>query len=114
MGRNEFEWNRMMAGKLYSPYKVGDDSWGKVHIAQKRFNESEFWRDCSALEELKKCFGKAPDDVVIGSGSVVTKDIPSHVIAAGNPCKVLREITEKDKEKWESQYREYLQESGVN
>ena len=54
------------------------------------------------------------DDVVIGSGSVVTKDIPSHVIAAGNPCKVIREITEKDREKWESQYREYLQESGVN
>ena len=208
MGRNEFEWNRMMAGKLYSPYKVGDDSWGKVHIAQKRFNESEFWNDRSALEELKKCFGKASDDmvltppvyfdhgdrvffgehfyantdltildenevifgdnvflaphvsiytaghpidagvrnteveyalpvkigsnvwiggnvvinpgvtigddVVIGSGSVVTKDIPSHVIAAGNPCKVIREITEKDKEKWESQYREYTQESGVN
>ena len=54
MGRNEFEWNRMMAGKLYSPYKVGDDSWEKVHIAQKRFNESEFWGDRSSLEELKK------------------------------------------------------------
>ena len=55
MGRNEFEWNRMMEGKLYSPCKVGDDSWEKVHIAQKRFNESEFWKDRSALEELKKC-----------------------------------------------------------
>lgn len=30
------------------------------------------------------------DDVVIGGGSVVTKDIPSGVVAAGNPCKVLR------------------------
>lgn len=36
-------------------------------------------------------------NVVIGSGSVVTKDIPSNVIAAGNPCKVIREITEEDK-----------------
>ena len=36
------------------------------------------------------------DDVVIGSGSVVTKDIPSGVIAMGNPCRVLREITEED------------------
>ncbi len=36
-------------------------------------------------------------NVVIGAGSVVTKDIPAHVIAAGNPCKALREITEKDK-----------------
>ena len=35
------------------------------------------------------------DNVVIGSGSVVTKDIPSNVVAAGNPCKVIREITQK-------------------
>lgn len=33
---------------------------------------------------------------VIGAGSVVTKDIPSDVIAIGNPCRVLRKITEKD------------------
>ena len=34
---------------------------------------------------------------VIGAGSVVTKDIPSGVVAAGNPCRVIRKITEKDK-----------------
>lgn len=33
---------------------------------------------------------------VIGAGSVVTKDIPPHSLAVGNPCRVLREITEKD------------------
>lgn len=33
---------------------------------------------------------------VIGAGSVVTKDIPDHVVAVGNPCRVLRKITEKD------------------
>ncbi len=32
------------------------------------------------------------DNVVIGAGSVVTKDIPANVIAAGNPCRVLREV----------------------
>lgn len=37
------------------------------------------------------------DDTVIGAGSVVTHDIPSGVIAAGNPCKVLRKITTEDK-----------------
>ncbi|KAA8445998.1 sugar O-acetyltransferase [Weissella paramesenteroides] len=37
------------------------------------------------------------DDVIIGAGSVVTHDIPSNVIAVGNPCHVLREITEADK-----------------
>ena len=36
-------------------------------------------------------------NVVIGAGSVVTKDIPDWCIAAGNPCKVIRSITEADK-----------------
>lgn len=36
------------------------------------------------------------DNVVIGAGSVVVKDIPSNVVAVGNPCKVLRKITEED------------------
>ena len=34
---------------------------------------------------------------VIGSGSVVTRDIPAGVVAAGNPCRVLRELTDADK-----------------
>ena len=38
------------------------------------------------------------DNAVIGSGSVVTKDIPSNVIAMGNPCQVLREINERDRD----------------
>jgi len=37
-------------------------------------------------------------NVVIGAGSVVTKDIPDNVIAAGNPCRVIREITEEDRD----------------
>lgn len=35
---------------------------------------------------------------VIGAGSVVTKDIPENVVAVGNPCRVLRQIGEHDKE----------------
>ena len=38
------------------------------------------------------------DNSVIGAGSVVTKDIPSGVVAVGNPCKMLREISEHDYE----------------
>ena len=40
---------------------------------------------------------KIGDNSVIGAGSVVTKDIPSNVVAVGNPCKVLREIGEHDR-----------------
>ncbi len=201
---NKKEWDRMIAKKLYNPYKVGGDSFETVHAAQKRFNESEYWKDKSAFEELKKCFKAAPDDmvlippvyfdhgnrisfgkhffantdltildenyvtfgdnvflaphvsiytaghpidkrvrnleleyakpvtigddvwiggnvvinpgvtigsdVVIASGSVVVKDIPSHVVAGGNPCYVIRKITEKDKMNWENQLKEYNEE----
>lgn len=36
------------------------------------------------------------DNCVIGAGSVVVRDIPSNSFAAGNPCRVIREITEAD------------------
>lgn len=38
------------------------------------------------------------DNVVIGAGSVVTKDIPDSVIAVGNPCRVVRAITDDDRD----------------
>ena len=38
------------------------------------------------------------DGSVIGAGSVVTKDVPSGVVAVGNPCRVLREISDRDRE----------------
>ena len=37
------------------------------------------------------------DNVVVGAGSIVTKDIPSNVVAVGNPCRVLREVGEHDR-----------------
>ncbi len=37
------------------------------------------------------------DNTVVGAGSVVTKDLPSNVIAVGNPCRVLREINDRDR-----------------
>lgn len=39
-------------------------------------------------------------NTVIGAGSVVNRDIPSGVVAVGNPCRVLRAITEEDKQKY--------------
>lgn len=38
------------------------------------------------------------ENAVIGAGSVVTKDIPANVVAVGNPCRVLREVGERDRE----------------
>lgn len=38
------------------------------------------------------------DNTVVGAGSVVTKDLPANVVAVGNPCRVLREIGERDRE----------------
>ena len=38
------------------------------------------------------------DNSVIGAGSIVTKDVPANVVALGNPCRVLREISDRDRE----------------
>ena len=38
------------------------------------------------------------NNVVIGAGSVVTKNLPDNVIAIGNPCRIIREITEADRD----------------
>ena len=38
------------------------------------------------------------ENVVIGAGSIVTRDIPDNVVAVGNPCKVIREISDHDRE----------------
>lgn len=50
------------------------------------------------------------DNVVIGANSCVTKDIESNVVAAGNPCKVIRKISEKDKEYWSKQALDFYNE----
>jgi maltose O-acetyltransferase len=54
---------------------------------------------------------KIGSNVVIGSGSVVVKDIPDGVIAAGNPAKVIREITTGDREKWTALAEQYRAET---
>lgn len=42
--------------------------------------------------------------VVIGSGSIVTKDIPSHVVASGNPCRVIRSLTDEEEQRTYERY----------
>lgn len=57
-------------------------------------NHGAYLMDCAKITLGRHCF--IGPNTVIGAGSVVTKDIPSGVVAVGNPCKVLRPITEKD------------------
>ncbi|MGX7195927.1 sugar O-acetyltransferase [Enterococcus olivae] len=45
------------------------------------------------------------ENSVIGSGSVVTKDVPANVVAVGNPCRVLREINEHDRQYYDKNKR---------
>ena len=48
--KSEFEWNRMMAQQLYSPYKVGDDSWERVHqVLFRTLNDASFFTLKSAV-----------------------------------------------------------------
>lgn len=49
-------------------------------------------------------------NTIIGSGSVVTKNIPDNVIAAGNPCRVIRPITDEDKDYWKEKQEAYWNE----
>lgn len=48
-------------------------------------------------------------NVVIGSGSIVTHDITDNVVAAGNPCRIIRKIDDQDKRYWEKLRDEYFQ-----
>jgi len=49
------------------------------------------------------------ENSIIGAGSVVTKDIPPNVVAAGNPCRVIRPITQEDTAFWMQQLEKYRQ-----
>lgn len=201
------EKERMLSGKLYNPYKVGDGSWEKSREALEKFNTMSYKQEKERMQVLRDLFGKLAEDavitppfycdkgpqiyigkhfyantgllildeadvrigdnvflaprvsiftaghpidarvrnteleyakpvtigsdvwiggnttinpgvtignnVVIGSGSVVTKDISAGVIAAGNPCKVIRKITEEDRIFWEQQEKEYLEDGDI-
>lgn len=68
--------------------KVYDDEYGKPIVIG-----NDCWFGCNVTVCPGVTIG---DNVVIGAGSVVTRDIPSNSLAFGNPCKVNRKITKED------------------
>lgn len=73
------DWERRNAGLEYAyPITVGDNVW--------------FGGGVQVLPGVT-----IGSNVVIASGSVVNRDIPDNVVAAGNPCRVIRPITEADR-----------------
>lgn len=70
-----------------------DDSYYNLEYAKPVVIESNCW----IASNVVVCGGVTiGEGCVIGAGSVVTRDIPPHSLAAGNPCKVIRGITDKD------------------
>lgn len=101
--------NNVMLGPRVCLYTAGHPIDAEIRNSQLEYGKpiiigNDVWIGGSVIINPGITIG---NNVVIGSGSVVTKDIPSGVIAAGNPCKVIRKINEKDKEYWEAQKNAY-------
>lgn len=68
-------------------------NWGGRHVHLGNHVYANFGLTC--VDDTHIYIG---DHTIIGAGSVVTKDIPANCLAVGNPCRVLRELNEHDRE----------------
>lgn len=59
-------------------------------------NDPQLAKDCARSRRITRLFN-------------VTRDIPDGVVAAGNPCRVLRKVTEEDRKYWEAEREKYDQ-----
>ena len=110
------EWERLQKGLIYNDFD--EDLFGRRVTAKKLFRaynkteDEEVELRNQLMKQLFKSVGKnvwlggdvkvlagvtIGNNTIIGTGSIVTKDIPANVIAVGNPCKVIRKITDEDK-----------------
>lgn len=91
--------NYVMFGPNVTISVTGHPVWGEYRRKGAQFSlpvhiGNDVWIGSNAVVLPGVTIG---DDVVIGAGSVVTHDIPSHTVALGVPCRVVREITEEDR-----------------
>ena len=76
-------------------FKIKLTNKGEGNIKVSKIKDT-FTNDATKKLILKSITGNGEgtigDNTIIGAGSVVTKDIPSNVVAVGNPCKIIKEI----------------------
>lgn len=92
---------------IYTPYHpiVGDLRRAQLEGARPITIGSDVWIGGSAVICPGVTIGS---NVVIGAGAVVTTDIPDDCVAVGNPCRVLRPITQKDSDYWHAKAEAYF------
>ncbi|MCQ9209991.1 sugar O-acetyltransferase [Granulicatella seriolae] len=102
--------NNVMFGPRVSLYTAGHPIDAEVRISDLEFGlpiviEDNVWVGGGATILPGVTVGK---NSIVASGAIVTKDVPANCIVGGNPARVLREITQQDKEYWQEKQREYF------
>lgn len=101
--------DNVMVGPRVSFYTAGHPTDAEIRIKDLEFGlpiviEDNVWIGGSASILPGVTVGK---NSIVAAGAVVTKDVPHDTIVGGNPARVIRNIGEKDKEKWGKAMREY-------
>ena len=101
--------DNVMVGPRAGFYTAGHPTDASVRIKDLEFGlpirvEDNVWIGANAMILPGVTIGK---NAIVGAGAVVTKDVPENTIVGGNPARVIREITEEDKKKWEAEMKEY-------
>lgn len=103
--------DHVMFGPAVSLYTAGHPIDFEVRIEDLEFGlpiviEDNVWVGGSATILGGVTIGK---NAIVGAGAVVTKDVPANSIVAGNPAKVIRMITDEDKDKWQQARARYYE-----
>ncbi|QIK69359.1 sugar O-acetyltransferase [Erysipelothrix sp. HDW6C] len=101
--------NNVMLGPRVGLYTAGHPIDADVRISDLEFGlpitiGDNVWIGGSVVVNPGVTIG---DNTIIASGAVVTKDVPNNVIYGGNPARLIRPITDEDKQYWETKQKEY-------